>query len=856
MRYRRRKTIFSRRPGRPSTWRLGSIGRGGFFNFNLNLTPETKEGIFIIFLFVLAALSLLGLFDLSGSFGGWIAKILAWIFGSVKWLFPILALLFVYFLLRKDKYRVRFINYFGAVLLFLGLTVLWHLRFEGKEAMMVAKNGLGGGYLGAYLSTWLFGFMGFWGTFVVALAFVLVGLLLVFEISIYGLFWPVKFFKFLFVGLKKFFGLVKSKSELYRTKKGDNDSYEEEEASGQEADLEEEETPISSDTPEFKKSAIGLADEDGGIAAIAKPRKFGKKIELPLSLFIAKSSKPTVGDIKANQEIIRKTLANFGIPVEMAEVNIGPTVAQYTFRPADGMKLSKIINLNSDLALALAAHPIRIEAPIPGRSLVGVEVPNQLAARVTMGEMLASKEFKNRRSNLEIALGKDVSGQPYFVDLARMPHLLIAGATGSGKSVCINSLIVSLIYQNNPDDLKFILVDPKRVELPVYNSIPYLLTPVITDIKKTVNALKWTIVEMERRFEVLSRSGKKNIDAYNQSAVERLPYIIFAIDELADLMASSASDVEAGIVRLAQMSRAVGIHLVLATQRPSVEVITGLIKANIPARIAFSVASLIDSRTILDSSGAEKLVGRGDMLYLGPDISKPKRLQGVFLSDREIKNVVDYIKSQGEASYVDEIGDRQVAANLYGGGGGGFESGDDDSLLEEAKEVIRQSGKASASLLQRRLKVGYARAARMLDLLEERGIIGPADGAKPREVYLDRLGGVGAMEFAAHEYDLAGELKPENGLENEEEEPSFTAFSREEEKEMEPAEEEVVEEVIEEEIVDDEPEEEVEEVEEVVEEEIVEEIEPEAEEEEEEEEEKTEQKNKKSKNFFSEDEWT
>jgi len=404
----------------------------------------------------------------------------------------------------------------------------------------------------------------------------------------------------------------------------------------------------------------------------------------------------------------------------------------------------------------LAAHPIRIEAPIPGKALVGIEIPNQTAAKVCMNDMLSSDQFKKRESNLMISLGKDVSGKPFFAQIDKMPHLLIAGSTGSGKSVCVNSIITSLLYQNSPDELKFILVDPKRVELPLYNNIPYLLTPVITDVKKTINALKWTVVEMERRFEVLSRAGKRNIASYNKSTSDKLPYIVFVIDELADLMSTAANDVEAGIVRLAQMARAVGIHLILATQRPSVEVITGLIKANIPARIAFSVASLIDSRTILDASGAEKLVGRGDMLYIGPEVSRPKRVQGVFISDKETKNIIDYIKKQGTADYIEEVVERK---SVGGGMGSSFGNDDGDDLMDEVKDIIRESGKASASLLQRRLKIGYARAARILDLLEDSGVIGPADGAKPREVFLDKLGGINELEFAAKEHDLTGELR-------------------------------------------------------------------------------------------------
>jgi len=460
------------------------------------------------------------------------------------------------------------------------------------------------------------------------------------------------------------------------------------------------------------------------------------KIDMPLTLLNGKPGKPTSGDIKGNQHIIRKTLENFGIEVEMGEVSVGPTVTQYTLRPAEGVKLTQITTLQNDLSLALAAHPIRIEAPIPGQSLVGLEVPNKQVAIVNLKEVFEGEAYRNKKSDLSIALGKDVAGHCWIADLDTMPHLLIAGATGSGKTVCINTVIISLLFQNSPADLRFIMVDPKRVELPLYNGVPHLLTPVITEIPKTINALKWTIREMERRFDLLSKMGKRNIQTYNREVAEKMPYLVFIIDELADLMATSSSEVEGLIVRLAQMARAVGIHLILATQRPSVEVITGLIKANITSRIAFSVASLVDSRTILDMSGAEKLLGRGDMLYTSAELSKPKRLQGAFVADEEIKKIVDHLKKQGVPDYNEEIVEKQPGGSS--GASWDYDS-DGDELMDEAKEAILQAGKASASLLQRRLKIGYARAARLLDLLEDQGLIGPVDGAKPREVYIDQF---------------------------------------------------------------------------------------------------------------------
>jgi S-DNA-T family DNA segregation ATPase FtsK/SpoIIIE len=376
---------------------------------------------------------------------------------------------------------------------------------------------------------------------------------------------------------------------------------------------------------------------------------------------------------------------------------------------------------------------------------------------VSLRELFESPEFQKREHNMYVALGKDVSGKVWLADLPKMPHLLIAGATGSGKTVGINTIILSLLFQNTPATLRFIMVDPKRVELTLYNGIPHLLTPVITDAAKTVNALKWTIGEMERRFDVLAQAGKRDILSYNKSTAEPMPYLVFVIDELADLMAMAASEVESGIIRLAQMARAVGIHLIVATQRPSVEVITGLMKANIPGRIAFSVASLIDSRTILDSPGAEKLLGRGDMLLLTADLATPKRVQGAYVSEEEMKRVVDYLKGDEPPEYDESI----VSKSGHGSGGGtmnlfGGPSDDQDPLFDEAKKIILESGKASASLLQRRMKVGYARAARLLDELEEAGIVGPADGAKPREVFTEHLAPEEEMPIEEQTMDAGG----------------------------------------------------------------------------------------------------
>jgi len=471
----------------------------------------------------------------------------------------------------------------------------------------------------------------------------------------------------------------------------------------------------------------------------------------PSSILESESGVPNAGDIKIYSAIIKKTMANFDIPVEVSEVNIGPAVTQYAFKPAEGVKLSRIIALSNDLALALAAHPIRIEAPIPGKSLVGIEIPNKARTTVRLRTLIENSKFKNSTDELLMCLGKDVAGNSIFTDLARMPHLLVAGATGTGKTITLSNLILSLIYRNSPSNLRFILVDPKRVEFPVYNDLPHLLTPVIMDAQRAINALKWLIKEMERRFQILSDVRVRDIGSYRvlweqeqqkkkkkngTEEMEQMPYIVVIIDELADLMSARGKEVEALIVRLAQMARAVGIHLVLATQRPSVEVITGLIKANVSGRIALQVVSQIDSRTILDAAGAEKLLGRGDMLFTSAEFSRPKRIQSCYISDKDVKNVVGWIQKNTKGFVREEIAEDELAkATGENMDTMGNMDDDEDSMYEDAKRVVVESKKASASLLQRRLKVGYARAARLLDILENRGVIGPGEGAKPREVY-------------------------------------------------------------------------------------------------------------------------
>lgn len=509
------------------------------------------------------------------------------------------------------------------------------------------------------------------------------------------------------------------------------------------------------DAPAEDLAVVHAKNGDELGKAAKKPMKapvFTNYVPPPLSLLKADTSKPTTGDLLAHANIIKRTLDSFGIPVEMGEINVGPAVTRYTLKPAEGVKLSRITSLNQDLALALAAHPIRIEAPIPGKSLVGIEVPNKSAALVRLGSLMNYPEFQ-ASGPLGFVLGRDVSGEPIFANIEKMPHLLVAGATGSGKSILVHSLITSLLYKNSPTTLRLALIDPKRVELSMYDGIPHLITPVITENKKALGVLKWAIQEMERRYEILQRAGSRDVKSYNAKSrpEDQLPFILIGIDEMADLMGSFGREVEGAVVRLAQMARATGIHLLLATQRPSVEVITGLIKANIPARVALQVASQVDSRTILDGAGAEKLLGHGDLLFLSAELSKPKRIQGSYITEEELKSVVDFIKTNNKVEMPAESPEGDGEENIDKAGpitpagfdhfinASGESDEEEDDLLDEALATVRDAKKASASLLQRRLKVGYARAARLLDIMESGGYIGPGDGAKPRDVNVEKI---------------------------------------------------------------------------------------------------------------------
>jgi S-DNA-T family DNA segregation ATPase FtsK/SpoIIIE len=688
------------------------------------IKEETKHGILAVMAFALTVFFLLAAMDLAGQAGHFFYKTFHNLFGIGYYLIPTISLLLGTSFLRSVRPNFLTTRLLGGLIFFVASLGILAISFrEGS-----------GGLVGGAIAKPAIAMFDYYFSLVFFGALDLSACLVIFDTHVTlepRLFWWR-------------FGRPVEDEEL------------DEEELEAENDREDEKPEPEPARPE-KEAKIQAIDEGpfGGLLSFTRRRGDSEFVPPPLSLLEPDSGKPGVGDIKANSNIIKRTLQNFGINVEMDEITIGPSVTRYALKPAEGVKLSRIITLQNDLSLALAAHPLRIEAPIPGKSLVGIEIPNRIKSTVGLATLLGSKDFAESPHPLYISLGKGISGVPHFANLAKAPHMLIAGATGSGKSVTIHTIITSLLYRNSPDRLRLIMVDPKRVELTLYNGIPHLLTPVITDAKKTILALRWAAKEMDRRYDILESFAVRDIESYHKNIlakeltkkpaegsdpaaeIERMPYIAIIVDELADIMQAYPRELEAAIVRLAQMSRAVGIHLLLSTQRPSVEVITGLIKANIPTRIALQVASQIDSRTILDMAGAEKLLGAGDMLYLSGDMSKPVRIQSAFISETELKNVVAYLKS-----HTDDLPPADLNLAVEEKGNGLFstaldnlDGGDDDDLYEDARIAVIEAGKASASYLQRKLKVGYARAARLLDMLEERGVIGPGDGAKPREVY-------------------------------------------------------------------------------------------------------------------------
>jgi S-DNA-T family DNA segregation ATPase FtsK/SpoIIIE len=671
--------------------------------------------------------------NLLGIFGAYLGAFIVFLFGRpASFVMPLIILLLGVKFFRQDPPYLSPARILGIFILILSFSSLIGMFSFGSESFRFYQAG----FLGSRLSTFIVTYFSRIGGFIIFLTFIILSLALVTEILISSLFLNVA---------------GKSRSIFHAL-----------------ATLTKKATPVKikprlAERPTSAQAKESLVSEPKprpaipANAALPKPKPVEPKIQIkakPAEFTEPKIKQPEIktgdyrlpqldlldspppleertikDDLAANARILEDTLEDFAISVKVTDIERGPVITRYELEPAPGVKLNRIVALSDDIALAMKAQSVRIIAPIPGKARVGVEVPNTQSSFVYLKEVLASRAFQGSKVPLTLALGKDISGQPIVADLDEMPHLLIAGTTGSGKTVCVNSLILALLFKNSPHDLKFVMVDPKMVELMPFNGLPHLLCPVITEAKKTSHALNWVVNEMEERYRLLAKAGARNIEAYNEKQ-EKIPYIIIIIDEFADLMSVAPDQIENAVTRLAQLSRAVGIHLILATQRPSVDVITGVIKANLPARVSFKVASKVDSRTVLDANGADKLLGRGDMLFLKPGESKMIRIQGTLVKDVEIERVVNFIKEQAEPVYDEEILKEQQKSALA--------NGEKDELFDQAVKVIMESNQASVSILQRRMRLGYTRAARIIDMMEQEGLIGPFEGSKPRRILVDR----------------------------------------------------------------------------------------------------------------------
>jgi len=700
-----------------------------------SVPQETKRAIIVVLLVVAGLFLTLASFDAAGIAGSDAYRLFAKLLGVGYFLLPVLFFVLAGNALRAERGGITTLKLIASALFFVA----------GLGFIQVVSQS--GGLLGGVIADPAVKYLDITAALVVLGGLALISLLLLLEGSItfepLAAAWRV---------LSKLYTKLTGRKVDTEPKVGGFglDNEEDEYESEEKEETDEEDMPILMQKQEPIRATKPVVNLKSLLSPYTPP---------PLSLLERDRGRPGVGDIKGNANIIKRTLQNFGITVELDEISIGPSVTRYAVKPAEGVRLQKILTLQKNLELALSASSVRIEAPIPGKSLVGIEVPNSAKVTVGLGALLEAPEFAESHKPLLVALGRNIAGGAVFANVAKMPHALVAGATGSGKSVAIHTLINSLLYRCGPQQLRFIMIDPKRVELTLYRSLPHLLTPVITDAKKAITALRWAGREMERRYNVLEAHRVRDVESYHQNILapalekikkngppeegdevpEAMPYIVILIDEIADIMHTFPRELEASVVRLAQMSRAIGIHLVLSTQRPSVNVITGLIKANVPARIALQVASQIDSRTILDQGGAETLLGAGDMLYLSADMNKPVRLQTAFISEKEVKAVVDFIAKHNEPELPVEMSLAQKGND--GVGLGSLTSSDfgddeeiDDDLYAAAHMAVLEAGKASTSYLQRKLRVGYARAARLVDMLEERGVIGPGDGAKPREI--------------------------------------------------------------------------------------------------------------------------
>jgi len=665
--------------------------------------------------------------NLLGIFGAYLGGIIVFLFGRpASFLIPLFILMLGIKFFRQQIPYLSIPRILGIVILLLSIGSLIGMFNLKNEYIRFYYAG----FFGAVISNFITAYFSRLGGFIIFITFIILSLALVTEILISSLFLNIMNKTNLI--LKPVFSFKKKVKPLTVKQ------------------------PVFSEKKEPKESLLSVV-KSKVVESVVKTNSLLKpKIQIKTKLAVSETkvkpqelkigdyhlpsldlleSPPPIEarqikeDLSANARILEDTLDDFGISVKVTDIERGPIITRYELEPAPGVKLNRIVSLSDDIALAMKAQSVRIVAPIPGKARVGVEVPNIQSSFVYLKEVLMSSEFQKSDSKLTLALGKDIAGQPVMADLGEMPHLLIAGTTGSGKTVCMNSLILSMLFKATPQELKFLMVDPKMVELAPFNGLAHLLCPVVTDAKKASIALNWVVNEMEGRYQLLAKVGVRNIEAYNKKQ-ERLPYIVVIIDELADLMTVARDQIENAITRLAQLSRAVGIHLLLATQRPSVDVITGVIKANFPARISFKVASKVDSRTVLDMNGADKLLGRGDMLFLRPGESKLIRAQGSLLNDKEIERIVEFIKSQAEPVYDEEILKEQQKS--------GFVNGEKDDFYEQAVKMIMESGQASVSILQRRLRLGYTRAARIIDMMEQEGIIGPFEGSKARKILIDR----------------------------------------------------------------------------------------------------------------------
>jgi len=690
-----------------------------------DLSPHTKQAIAAIFFFVLAIFFIFSSLGYAGIAGDATYSALHYLFGYGFVLAPVVCVLFMYvFMKPRDDNHISGSKLTGVTLTFIAALALLDLSFTQ------------GGVIGTMLFYPLNALFGNIVTGIILVALFIVGLFLTFNTS--------------------FMNLFQKKSEDEEL--DDMESIDLPEPLVPETEQKDTDEATEQESVPKKKTLAEKILSKGAATEFVVSNFRGTYAPPPLSLLNKDRGKPDGGDMKANMNTIKRTLKKFNIHVEVDSVVPGSTFTQYAIKPAEGVKLEKIVGLQTNLAYALAADSIRIEAPIPGKSLVGIEVPNKQRQVIGLASLFTSPEYTDSPKPLLTVLGKDITGQAEFADIARMPHGLIAGTTGSGKSVAIHNIIISLLFRNSPEQLRFIMVDPKLVELTLYNGIPHLLTPVITDAKKVILALKWGIKEMDRRLEILRDHKVQNISSYHEKVYrpakqkfeeagspaeqeselpEPLPYIVIIIDELADLMSTYPKELESAIVRLAQKSRAIGIHLILATQRPEVKVITGLIKANMPTRIALKVNSQIDSRTILDQSGAEKLLGKGDMLFLSNESPKPRRLQSAFVTEDEVKKVVHYLKDQDDAQSLDTInldphGDKSDSDSIFASQIDDDE--DEDELYDEVRVAVIEAGKASTSYIQRKFRIGYGRAARLVDMLEQRGVVGPGEGSKPRAI--------------------------------------------------------------------------------------------------------------------------